>query len=653
MEKHSDRRETRGGINIAALRLKLAGVMFVSVLFLIINQVVIWVYNGIMDSEGVDLAHRLLKSIQITVYATFSVAYTVWLLIIFRTLRPLFAYLRKGSDYEAARASMIRVPWINIILQMVLWIVGVSAYYLMRGSWLSEAGLHFWWLIAMKVSVGIMGAIYATLFINVILMKVKGELGITSIRRGEKDHFSMNKDLIIMAAIAIYILSHTTFISHYYLTRPRDVAEAFSFFGFTLLINAAMALSAFMMVWMSRKETNYQLSSLKERVDQFASGNTDLSRRVILINMDRIGEVTYSFNAVLETLEKSFREFQRIAGKMKAVSQTVSASSRGLASSSERQVEGIRDISAKMKRFAAGMETVSSDMEKQAATTDDVANRSAQILDSLQGVTGAASIIHDSIRGNLDATRDGIASVRDSIETFSAVSDGMKRIGEKIKAAEANAMSMDSILTSIDDIVQQTNLLSMNAAIEAAHAGEWGRGFAVVAGEIRKLAENSSKSVREIAGNLGSIAKGIKETAALTESILKESRTADDTGRKSEEALERILAEMESNTNQVSKISEVVGSQGKIMEDFSSPIKKLGGSAADIRRIMEEQKTDTKGIESSLASLESTCAENTASSMRLGGLALELQDLGGKLEDFLQKFTISDNPATGPADGIK
>ncbi len=412
-------------------------------------------------------------------------------------------------------------------------------------------------------------------------------------------------------------------------------------------------MSAFMLVWMSRKETNYQLSSLKERVDQFASGNTDLSKRVILINMDRIGEVTYSFNAVLETLERSFREFRRIAGKMKTVSQTVSASSTGLSSSSERQVEGIRDIAAKMKRFAAGMETVSADMERQAATTDDVAGRSAQILDSLQGVTGATTIIHDSIRGNLNATREGIASVRNSIETFSAVSDGMKRIGEKIKSAEANAMSMDSILTSIDDIVQQTNLLSMNAAIEAAHAGEWGRGFAVVAGEIRKLAENSSKSVREISENLGSIAKGIKETAVLTESILKESRTADDSGRRSEEALETILAEMESNTNQVSRISEVVGGQGRIMEDFASPIKKLGGSAADIRRIMEEQKADTKGIESSLASLESTCAENTASSMRLGGLALELQELGGKLEEFLEKFTISDAPAAGPAHGGK
>jgi methyl-accepting chemotaxis protein len=93
----------------------------------------------------------------------------------------------------------------------------------------------------------------------------------------------------------------------------------------------------------------------------------------------------------------------------------------------------------------------------------------------------------------------------------------------------------------------------------------------------------------------------------------------------------------------------VVGSQGKIMEDFTSPIKKLGGSAADIRDIMETQKAGTKDIESALVSLDSTCAENTASSMRLGALALELQDLGGKLEESLARFTISD----APGDGVK
>jgi len=218
-----------------------------------------------------------------------------------------------------------------------------------------------------------------------------------------------------------------------------------------------------------------------------------------------------------------------------------------------------------------------------------------------------------------DSAHSGAAVVKEAI-------NGMERISGQVRAAAATVESLGSrsdqigaIVGTIEDIADQTNLLALNAAIEAARAGEQGRGFAVVADEVRALAERTTKATREIGEMIKSIQNETRGAVAAMEEGVAEVEKGTIASVKSGEALEMIISQicdltMQVNqiataseeqtattreiTNSIHKISEIVHATSKGSSEIAEEASDLSRESVDLRKLVGQFRLPENGLES-------------------------------------------------------
>lgn len=623
-----------------SILLKMIGAMLVSVFFLVINQQIIWIFNPGMDAVQAPLWKRSLAGWQPSVFMLYAAALVIWTFLIVIALKPLFNYLSHGTDYDKARISLIRIPWINLALQIILWTIGTLFYFIARHSLVSEAGLHVGWLLSMKISIGMMGALYVSLFTNVILLDVKHTLNITDIRAGENDLFSKNKDLIILVIVLLYTLSQMTYIAFYYW--QKTTPDYFPFFGVMVPIVLLFIASGMIVVLFSRRETDYQLRFLKEKVAEFASGSADLSRRVVLINFDQIGEVSFAFNRVMARLEKDFLELKQSALGVRELSAAVAMSAESLAAVSLKNSKSVEAIGLKMEQFLKDLEGIRTEAERQNTIALEASGHSRKVSASIEEAIRMGSGVNQELSESLKRAREGTETVSQSIEKNMKLSSDIQAIAERILSAGRNTGEIDSILGSIDEIADKTNTLAMNAAIEASHAGKAGEGFAVVAQEMRELAENSLSAIGHISEILGKIRTSVTDAQSISETGLATSNETRTLSGRSGKALEKIVGDMEKNSQSVGKISSSLSEQGESLKGFTHEMVGLQESAFSIRETLERQKEAASTIQAMLSEMTASNEESTRAASDLSSLSSEMNKQGTELLEVIGQFKLKE-----------
>jgi methyl-accepting chemotaxis protein len=273
----------------------------------------------------------------------------------------------------------------------------------------------------------------------------------------------------------------------------------------------------------------------------------DFTKRIDVDSKDEIGRMAGSFNQLIDKLNGILRE-------VAANSTRVAAAATQLHSNSEQMATGAEEV-------ASQVGTVATASEEMAATSQDIARNCHQAAE----------------RGNqaTRATSTGAAVVEETVQGMQKIADRVKTSAQTMASLGERSNQIGAIIETIEDIADQTNLLALNAAIEAARAGEQGRGFAVVADEVRALAERTTRATKEIGDMIKAIQQETKTAVGAMQEGVQEVEAGTGRAAKSGEALQEILLHIHDVTMQVNQIATAAEEQNATTCEISNNVQEI------------------------------------------------------------------------------
>lgn len=350
--------------------------------------------------------------------------------------------------------------------------------------------------------------------------------------------------------------------------------------------------------------------NVSERLVVIASG--DLTKSPLITKRkDEIGVLVHATNEMQ-------RDLQNVISEIHLASDALSSQSEELSQSAEQVKVGSEQIAITMQELANGAET-------QATSATDISEMMGVFAQAIQDSDESSrGIVDDSHQVTLGA-EEGQQLMERSVNKMKDIDGIVKDSVEKVKGLDNKTNEISTLVEVIQSIANQTNLLALNAAIEAARAGEQGKGFAVVADEVRKLAEQVSHSVGEITDIVVSIQAESQSVVTILENGYKE--VTEGTGQ-----IQRTGEKFQEITNGIHAMTEKVEQISQNLVKVSLNSQKINASVQEIASVSEESAA---GVEETAASAEESVGsmeEVVASSQYLATIATQLADTVAKFK---------------------
>ncbi len=338
----------------------------------------------------------------------------------------------------------------------------------------------------------------------------------------------------------------------------------------------------FIIGWVLRRYVIRPVADACGHLNEIAEG--DFSRAVDISGRDEIGTLLCAtqtnkvlMGAVIDQIESAAREIDQNAVHLAEAVGDACASSGAQSEATHQMASGIEQISASI----------------------------GQVAENAAAVRQASDASAHAARQGGTAVNDVIADMSSIGVEVSAASGAVRSLGER-------SAQIDGIVKTIREIADQTNLLALNAAIEAARAGEQGRGFAVVADEVRKLAEKTSSSTASIAQVVEGIGQGTRDTIAMIDGVVDKVRQGE----------------------------KKVASSGGAIAEIARGADRVMSGVSDITQALEEQNGANRGIAAQVEKIAQMAEQNNASIMRVDDAARTLEELSGGLKRLTGMFRI-------------
>nr|WP_046271439.1 methyl-accepting chemotaxis protein [Pseudomonas syringae] len=368
------------------------------------------------------------------------------------------------------------------------------------------------------------------------------------------------------------------------ITRQNKSRDADSTKSIEMIVAAtllALALSI-LAAWVITRQITTPLQETLEVVERVASG--DLSRNLKVDRKDELGKL----QATIQRMTVSLRE---LVGGIR---------------------DGVTQIASAAEELSAVTEQTSAGVNSQKVETDQVATAMHEMTATVQEVARNAEEASEAAVTADRQARDGERVVNEAIAQIERLASAVGNSSEAMGALKQESDKIGSVLDVIKSVAEQTNLLALNAAIEAARAGEAGRGFAVVADEVRSLAQRTQKSTEEIEALIARLQSGTQQATTVMDSSRELSTS-------SVELTRRAGGSLESITKTVSAIQAMNQQIAAAAEEQSATAEEINRSIINVRDVSEQT---------------SAASEETAAS------SVELARLGNHLQVLVSRFTV-------------
>lgn len=347
---------------------------------------------------------------------------------------------------------------------------------------------------------------------------------------------------------------------------------------------------------------------LNEAAAKVAAG--DLTYKVNIKSKDEIGQLAKSFNAMTDNIKMLVEEINTLSHTVASYTDQMTSSSHQAVTISEQMADAVSDL-------AKGADTQAHSVQEGLNKVMQLGEDLKVIVENTSKASEASDQVHELIGEGMKVVGLQNAKVAENTKAGQNVAVAIKSLDEKSK-------QIGEIVEVIDSISSQTNLLALNAAIEAARAGEQGRGFAVVADEVRKLAEQSSAAT-------GKISNLIEEIKQGTENAVKEVETS-----------ESIIKEQESSVGDVKRIFEVIASSVEQMrvkfEEVTLGTRNIDKETAEINDVISRLAGIAEGYAASSEEVAASTEEQVATLQEISANINNLSGMTDELKSSLKKF---------------
>lgn len=342
-----------------------------------------------------------------------------------------------------------------------------------------------------------------------------------------------------------------------------------------------------------------ELSTVAEKV-----GDGDLRNLIEVKTQDEIGKLANIFNKMIESLRE-------VVGN-------ISEESNQLAASSEQLTESTTENKRATSQIVDSIQTFAETVDIQAETINE-SNRSVlEMSSSIQRISAKANAVNEMSNKAMDAVLSGDETIQTAVQQMTMIQNTVQTLEKTVQTLDKRSLEIGDIVEAITQIADQTNLLALNAAIEAARAGEQGKGFAVVADEVRKLAEQSAQSTMQIKDIISRIQAdtelAVESMAAGSAEVVKGIDVTNMAGK----SFEEIRTNVQSVTYEIGQISE----ESKVISQHADQV------AMGIETVLEQTNENTASAQNISAATEEQLAsmeEIAASAEALAGMSENLQ----------------------------
>ena len=333
------------------------------------------------------------------------------------------------------------------------------------------------------------------------------------------------------------------------------------------------------------------------------------------------------------------------------VSATIQQVSRGI----NQEAESINHTSASVEQMARAIDDVAKGAQEQSNAAEKSVGVTAQISSAIQQVAQNSSAVTEGANQAGKNAFQGATKVQNTVKAIETIRQKVSQASEKVSEMGRHSDQITVIVETIEDIASQTNLLALNAAIEAARAGEHGKGFAVVADEVRKLAERSSSSTRQIGEIITETQRAVAEAVSAMQEGMKEVESsvsqADDAG----DALQSILKSVEAVTEQASQAaakaqemsalsSELVAAVdtvSAIIEENTAATEEMSASAGQVTQAIENIASVSEENSAAVEEISASTEELSAQVEEVAASAHTLEEMAQMLNNIVNHFKLN------------
>src|SRR3954453_5141327 len=338
---------------------------------------------------------------------------------------------------------------------------------------------------------------------------------------------------------------------------------------------------------------------------------------------DEVGDVARAFNDIQSKMVESIAGYNEtraqlgsLVGNVSDSAQTLSAASQQMATTSEEAGRAVGEIASAVGEVATGAERQVRAVERAKLATEEVATASETSATNAQESAQAAVAARE-------VAEQGAGAVTQASEAMGAVHDSSLQATEAIRALGAKSEQISGIVATITGIAEQTNLLALNAAIEAARAGEQGRGFAVVADEVRKLAEKSRGAAESISGLIAEIQDETARTVSVVEDGARQTEDGVATVEQARESFVTLGMSVQDMNERVDRIAAAI-------QQIASASHQVQTDMAEVASVAEQSSASSQQVSASPQQDRASPQQIAASAQELARPAEELERLVGQ-----------------------